>query len=68
MIKRKMSSADAQGLNNIRYNVPSNVIPRERSESRNLPKLQILSCVGPFSNVVDSSTPLRYGRNDISEG
>ena len=34
------------------------VIPRERSESRNLPELQILSCVGSFPNVVDSSTPL----------
>ena len=37
------------------------------SESRNLPKLQILSCGGSFTNVVDSSTPLRYGRNDILE-
>ena len=35
------------------------------SESRNLPKLRILSCVGFFSNVVDSSTPLRCGRNDM---
>ena len=34
------------------------VIPREQSESRNLPELQILSCVGSLSNVVDSSTPL----------
>ena len=40
------------------------VIPREQSESRNLPKLQVLSCVGSSPNVVDSSTPLRYGRND----
>ena len=38
------------------------------SESRNLTKLQILSCVGFFSNVVDSSTPLRSGRNDKPEG
>ena len=38
------------------------------SESRNLPKQQVLSCVGSFSHVVDSSTPLRYGRNDILEG
>ena len=36
-------------------------------ESRNLPKLLVLSCVGPSSNVVDSSTPLRCGRNDIPE-
>ena len=28
------------------------------SESRNLPKWQVLSCVGSFPNVVDSSTPL----------
>ena len=34
------------------------VIPSKRSESRNLPKLQVLSCVGPFPNVVDSSAPL----------
>ena len=33
-------------------------------ESRDLPKQQALSCVGSFSNVVDSSTPLRSGRND----
>ena len=33
------------------------VIPRERSESRNLPKRQVSSCVGSFSNVVDFSTP-----------
>ena len=33
-------------------------------ESRNLPKLQILSCGGSSTNVVDSSTPLRCGRND----
>ena len=43
---------------------PRHVIPRERSESRNLPELQILSCGGSLSNVVDSSTPLRCGRND----
>ena len=29
---------------------------RDRSESRNLPKLQILSCAGSSSHVVDSST------------
>ena len=34
------------------------VIPSERSELRNLPEQQVLSCVGSFSNVVDSSTPL----------
>ena len=34
------------------------VIPSEQSEPRNLPKWQILSCVGSLSNVVDSSTPL----------
>ena len=34
------------------------------SESRNLPELQVLPCSGSFSNVVDSSTPLRCGRND----
>ena len=34
------------------------------SESRDLPKLQVLSCVGSLSNVVDFSTPLRCGRND----
>ena len=34
------------------------VIPSERSESRNLRKLQILPCVGSFCHVVDSSTPL----------
>ena len=34
------------------------------SESRDLPELQVLSCVGSLSNVVDSSTPLRCGRND----
>ena len=45
-----------------------NVIPSERSEPRNLPELHVLSCVGLFSNVVDSSAPLRYGRNDILEG
>ena len=28
------------------------------NESRNLPKWQILLCVGSSSNVVDSSTPL----------
>ena len=44
---------------------PRHVIPSERSESRNLPELQILPCVGSFTNVVDSSTPLRSGRNDI---
>ena len=42
------------------------VIPSERSESRNLPELQILSCVGSFYHVVDSSTPPCSGRNDIS--
>ena len=36
------------------------------SESRNLPKWQALSCGGSYSNVVDSSTPLRCGRNDIT--
>ena len=35
------------------------------SESRNLPKWLSLSCGGSFSHVVDSSTPLRDGRNDI---
>ena len=35
-------------------------------ESRDLPKLQILSYGGSLSNVVDSSTPLRCGRNDIT--
>ena len=44
------------------------VIPSERSESRNLPEWQILSCVGSFPNVVDSSAPLRYGRNDKTGG
>ena len=34
-------------------------------ESRNLPEWPALSCVGPLSNVVDSSTPLCSGRNDI---
>ena len=29
-------------------NRPRHVIPSERSESRNLPKLQILPCVGTF--------------------
>ena len=43
---------------------PRHVIPREQSESRNLPEFQILPCVGSFSNVEDSSTPLRCGRND----
>ena len=38
------------------------------SEPRNLPELQILSCGGSLSNVVDSSTPLRCGRNDITGG
>ena len=47
---------------------PRHVIPSERSESRNLPKQQVLSCVGSSSHVVDSSTPLRCGRNDIPEG
>ena len=37
---------------------PRHVIPSERSESRNLLKWQILSCVGSSSHVVDSSTPL----------
>ena len=37
---------------------------RSETESRNLLKLQILPCVGSLSNVVDSSTPLRCGRND----
>ena len=41
------------------------VIPSEHSESRNLPKWQVFSCGGSLSNVVDSSTPLRCGRNDI---
>ena len=41
-----------------KWNHPRCVIPRERSESRNLPKLQVLPCVGSFTNVVDSSTPL----------
>ena len=36
------------------------------SEPRNLPELQILSCGSSLSNVVDSSTPLRCGRNDIT--
>ena len=36
-------------------------------EWRNLPKLQVLSCVGSSPNVVDSSTPLRSGRNDKGE-
>ena len=36
----------------------TSVIPSERSESRNLLKWQVLSCVGTISNVVDSSTPL----------
>ena len=35
------------------------------TEPRNLLKRQDLSCVGSSSNVVDSSAPLRYGRNDI---
>ena len=34
----------------------------------NLPKWQVLSCVGSFSNVVDSSTPLRCGRSDKTGG
>ena len=34
------------------------VIPSERSEPRNLPELQILSCCDFCSNVVDFSTPL----------
>ena len=34
------------------------VIPSERSESRNLPKWQVLSCGYFLSHVVDSSTPL----------
>ena len=33
-------------------------------ESRNLPELLVSSCGGSYFNVVDSSTPLRYGRND----
>ena len=37
---------------------PRHVIPSERSEPRNLPKLQVLSCGGSFTNVVDSSTTL----------
>ena len=37
---------------------PRHVIPSERSESRNLPELHVLSCVASFTNVVDSSTPL----------
>ena len=37
---------------------------RNEMEWRNLPKLQVLSCGGSYSNVVDSSTPLRCGRND----
>ena len=37
-------------------------------ESRNLPELLVLSCVGSLSNVVDFSTPLRCGRNDKPEG
>ena len=37
---------------------PNHVIPSERSESRNLPELLVLSYVGSLSNVVDSSTPL----------
>ena len=36
-------------------------------ESRNLLKLQALSCVGSLTNVVDSSTSLRCGRNDNGE-
>ena len=38
------------------------------SESRNLPEWQVLSCGGSSLNVVDSSTPLCFGRNDISGG
>ncbi len=38
------------------------------SESRNLLKLQALPCVGSFSHVVDSSAPLRCGRNDKMGG
>ena len=56
--------AVAKGLNDKRYNVPQYVIPSEHSEPRNLPKWQVLSCGGSFTNVVDSSTPLRCGRND----
>ena len=41
---------------------------RARSESRNLPEWQVLSCGGSLSNVVDSSTPLRSGRNDKMGG
>ena len=37
-------------------------------ESRNLPELLVLSCGGSLSYVVDSSTPLRSGRNDIMGG
>ena len=37
---------------------PPHVIPSERSESRNLPEWQVLSCGGSLSHVVDSSTPL----------
>ena len=47
---------------------PRHVIPSERSEPRNLSKQQVLSCVGSSFHVVDSSTPLRYGRNDMSTG
>ena len=36
----------------------TSVSRNERSESRNLPKWQVLSCGGSLSNVVDSSTPL----------
>ena len=38
------------------------------SESRNLLKLQALPCVGSFFIVVDSSAPLRCGRNDKMGG